>query len=143
MRDNKISPQATGYAAHPQEKRDRALALKAGGWGKKRIASEIGVDARTVGRWLSDAAEISGERAEVQERVIQTIADAQTAAVRKILELVDHPDPKIALRACEVILRHTVAPPVQRVEVVGDALGEARRLTAEGDAATVLDVDDA
>lgn len=82
------------------------------GRSRKEIAEELGVDVKTVGRWLQEPAvqaEVATHRASASTE-LQTHMAAHTAEGWAIFQgLLQSPDPRIRLRACLWLLDRTLS----------------------------------
>jgi len=81
----------------------RALRALVNGATQQEAAAAAGVTPRTVTRWLGDPEFQGAYRASTSRVVQQAARTAETNTERvleRVLELVDHDDPAVALRAC-------------------------------------------
>jgi transposase len=96
------------------ERQEKAVLLLAEGKTSAEVAAEVGVDRTTIYRWKTGnarfIAELNRLRRSLWEAGENQLLSARTAALAAAMELLDHEDAKVRLRAIDTILRMKVPP---------------------------------
>ena len=91
------------------EKQDRAIVLLAEGKNFNEVAKELGVHRTTIYRWKTENALFMAEHNRLRDNLWLAaearLLKARTAAIEEAMALLEHEDPRIRLRAVEIILR--------------------------------------
>lgn len=88
-------------------KRARAIPLMLKSTSVVEVAATMGVHRSTVHRWLADPDfqhELSERRDDFLERTFDLQAYASTLAATRLIELLDSPDERVALRAAQTLV---------------------------------------
>jgi predicted transcriptional regulator len=112
--------------------RPRAAILVASGQRYEAVASELGIDERTVRRWAKDeqfAAQVRAVQAEVMRRAADKLADGMAVAANVLIELLVHEDARIRMAAAKEVL--CAASRVRAEMVVEDRLSRLEAQAAE------------
>jgi predicted transcriptional regulator len=112
--------------------RPRAAILVASGERYEAVASELGIDERTVRRWAKDeqfAAQVRAVQAEVVRRAADKLADGMAVAASVLIELLDHEDARIRMAAAKEVLG--AASRVRAEMVVEDRLARLEAQAGE------------
>lgn len=103
--------------------RPRAAILVASGEKYLDIASQLGVNERTIRRWVADDGFANDVRV-VQARVVRQAAvklsDAMLAASRVLVSLLDHQDARVRLSAARAIF--AISPELRDSQIVEERI---------------------
>lgn len=84
-----------------------AVQLIAMGWSRGRVATQLKVDPATVSHWRRTAifqAELEAAIVRGEQECVQTLRALKAAAVERLADLMESPQPSAALKAVEIVL---------------------------------------
>lgn len=91
------------------EKQERAIVLLAEGKNYNEVAKEVGVNRSTIYRWKTENALFMVEHNRLRDNLWVAsearLLKARTAAIEEAMALLEHEDPRVRLRAVEILLR--------------------------------------
>tara|TARA_R100001510_G_scaffold40341_1_gene36713 strand:- start:146 stop:580 length:435 start_codon:yes stop_codon:yes gene_type:complete len=122
------------------EKQVHAARLQASGMIMREISAEVGVSRRQLYRWRDVPAYsllVRQLKTDTARAARDTLESGARKAARRILELVDSSDEKVALAAATTLLDRTGHPKTERREIM-QAIA-ARVVTGPADAVADLD----
>lgn len=88
-------------------KKEKALIELLDGASFSKAAAKVGVNERTIQRWLKEPEfqkRLSQARDDIYVEAIDSLRDASGKAAKKLIELLDSPSEKTALKAAELII---------------------------------------